>query len=364
MKYSRIEAATVRQQAYGRWLEIIQYVAPGLFDEALDKLGKHVDCPLHGGKKDFRFIARAPGGKSTTAETGVAMCTCGPFSDGFALLMAATGKSFYTVLTEVHECLNGRSSESRTFVPRIPIRAQPSKEELEKQNAEILNRVHNLWDAGKAVPLSTIPYYAQRGLNVDLLNDVKDVRTMASLGYFVFENNQLQKLGSYPAMLALMRDAKGAPVAVHRTWLSTDKKDKAPVEKAKKLSESPGVAGAAIRLFEAEGSEVLGLAEGIETALAARQLAASGHWSDLTDMPIWATFAERNIRNFQIPASLDSTLKKIVIFADNDESNVGLTAAKTFKDRMKQERPELIVDIKLPPVVGWDWLDALINIQD
>lgn len=362
MSYN-INVEKIRQQASGRWLEIIPYVCPGLFEEALANLGQHVDCPLHGGDKDFRFIKRATSnGRGNTAQVGAGMCSCGPFTDGFALLQRATGKSFYGVLKEVDECLNGTQQQAKP--PRImPVQpVEPTPEEVAAHAAKLLVRIANLWNAGKSVDLKDIPYYQARGIDPRILAEVTDVRFMASLGYFTAVKRELVKLGSYPAMLALMRNVKGDAVAVHRTWLSSDKKDKAPVESAKKLSESPGVSGAAIRLFDAAGSDVLGLTEGIETALAVRQLAQGRHWPELGKIPVWACFAERNVRSFQIPAELLNTLTKVVVFADNDESNKGLEAAQAFKERMALDHPNIEVVVKLPPVVGWDWLDALINL--
>jgi hypothetical protein len=159
-----------------------------------------------------------------------------------------------------------------------------------------------------------------------------------------------------------MRDADGNPAAVHRTWLSPDRKGKAPVPKAKKLSETPDAAGAAIRLFDAEGSDVLGLTEGIETGIGVRQLGVGGYFDGLGKIPVWACYAERNLRNFKIPESLLATLTKIIVFADNDERGTGLAAALAFKERMAIEHPHLVVEIKLPEVVGWDWLDVLVNL--
>lgn len=356
MSSYKLNIDVIRQQAYGRWLEIIQYVAPGVFDAAIANNGKHVDCPLHGGKEDFRFINRSRNGRGSTAEVGAAMCTCGPFSDGFALLQRATGKSFYEVLKDVNECLNGAQVQKPQYKPRPEVVV----EDLEARNRDILHRVSKLWAAGREVNLADIPYYRNRGICADVLRDVKDIRSMASLGYYTMENRQFFKLGSFPAMLGLMRSARGDAVAVHRTWLSQDRCDKAPVASAKKLSESPGVAGAAIRLFDATDSTVLGLTEGIETALAVRELASKNYWPELSKIPVWACFAERNLRSFQIPDDLNLT--KIIIFADNDERNTGMAAAMAFKERMRNERPSLVVDIKMPEVTGWDWLDALVNL--
>lgn len=359
----KLTAALLHPQAEGRWLEIFQYMCPGMFDEAIRHMGTHVTCPFHGGENDFRFVKRGTKKGGNTAQTGVAMCTCGVYADGFAVLHRAMGGRFIDVLKEVNEYLNGPTVQTpapaKKWVPPVKVE---SPEEQAARDAELLAKVKSLWSNGKPLDLNTTPYYLERGLDPRILADVQDVRVMASLGYFHRDNNELVKLGSFPAILALMRDPQGNPVAVHRTWLTPDRKGKAPVPKAKKLSASPGVAGAAIRLFDAEGSDVLGLCEGIETALAVRQLTQGRYFQGLGPIPVWACFAERNIRNFHVPESMLASLSKIIVFADNDERGTGMAAALEFKERMKVEHPHLTVDIKMPEVTGWDWLDVLVNL--
>lgn len=359
----KLTAAMLHPQAEGRWLDIFRYLCPGMFDEAIEKLGTHVTCPFHGGSEDFRFSKRSTKKGGNTAQSGVAMCTCGVYADGFAVLHKARGGRFIDVLKEVDEYLNGSSAPApapvKKFVP--PVRAMSDAEQASK-DAEILAKVKALWSNGKVFDQQVYTYYIERGIDPRILEDIQDVRTMASLGYWHTVDKKLTKLGSFPAMLALMRDADGNPAAVHRTWLSSDRKAKAPVPKAKKLSETPNAAGAAIRLFNAEGTDVLGLTEGVETAIGVRQLGSGGYFDGLGKIPVWACFAERNIRNFQIPESLLATLTKIIIFADNDERGTGLAAAMAFKERMAIEQPQLVVEIKLPEVVGHDWLDVLVNL--
>lgn len=358
---NKLDVRELRQQAHGRWLSIFQHLCPGMFDNAIRHIGTHVTCPFHGGENDFRLVKRAKPGKGNTAEVGVAMCTCGVYSDGFAVLERATGASFYEVLKMVDEYLNGRTVSPVVVPPPAPV-VTISPEEEEKLNQAMLKKIRNMWNGAKEVDLTAIPYYQERGISPRVLEDVKDIRMVANLSHFQTVNDKTVRLGSFPAMLALMRDPHGDPAAVHRTWLSKDMLSKAPVPKPKKLTKSPNVRGAAVRLFDATGTDVLGLTEGIETALAARQMACGRYWPELGKIPVWACFAERNIRNFQIPEELKETLTKIVVFADNDVSNTGLEAAMAFKDRMASEMPHLIVDIKLPRVAGWDWLDALVNL--
>lgn len=364
-----LTAKLLHPQAEGRWLDIFQYMCPGMFDEAINKLGVHVTCPFHGGTEDFRFVKRGTKKGGNTAQSGVAMCTCGVYADGFAVLHKAMGGRFIDVLKSVNQYLNGSSAEEiapmKKFVP--PVRASSVDEQAAK-DAELLAKVKSLWSNGKPMDLKATPYYLERGIDPRILEHLQDVRVMASLGYFHLQKKErsketeVVKLGSFPAILALMRDADGNPVAVHRTWLAKCRTEKAAVPKAKKLSETPGAAGAAIRLFDAEGTDVLGLCEGIETGIGVRQLATGGYFDGLGAIPVWATYSERNIRNFQVPESLLATLQKIIIFADNDERGTGYSAALEFQARMAVEQPHLVVEIRMPEVSGWDWLDVLVNL--
>lgn len=356
-----LTAAMLHPQAAGRWLDIFRYLCPGMFDEAIEKIGTHVTCPFHGGKEDFRFLKRSTKRGGNTVQTGVAMCTCGNFADGFAVLHKAKGGRFIDVLKEVDQYINGTVPDQAPIKRVLPVAKVETIDQAAK-DAEILGKVKALWKTGAVFNPETFGYYIERGIDLRILEDLQDVRTVNSLAYWHTVDKKLTKLGSFPALLALMRDADGKAAAVHRTWLSPDRKGKADVPKAKKLSETPNAAGAAIRLFEAKGSDVLGLTEGIETALGVRQLGVGGYFDGLGKIPVWACYAERNIRNFEVPKALLDTLTKIIIFADNDARGTGVTAALALKERLAVEHPHLIVEIKVPDVVGWDWLDVLVNL--
>lgn len=353
----RLTADLLRQECSGRWLEIFQYVCPGMFDDAIANLGSHVRCPFHGGENDFRFTKKSSKKGGNTADCGVAMCTCGAYTDGFAVLRRALGGRFIDVLKRIDEYLHG------DVVTKAPPRAPKAiSADKVRTDDEILAKVNSLWSARKPFSASTTPYYVERGISPAILKEVQDVGVLPSLGYYVKDKGKIVRQGSYPAILAAMRNADDEVVAVHRTWLSKDRRAKAPVNDPKKLSETTGAAGAAIRLYDAVGSDVLGLTEGIETAHGVRQLAIGGYWPELGKIPVWAAYAERNIRSFVIPKWLLPTLRKIVVFADMDANWTGIKAALAFKARMAMEHPDIEVVIKVPHVFGWDWLDVLDNL--
>jgi putative DNA primase/helicase len=150
-----------------------------------------------------------------------------------------------------------------------------------------------------------------------------------------------------PALLAQFSDADGKPKQIHRTYL-TDEGRKAPVEPCRMFMPGPMPKGGAIRLGAA--AEVMGIAEGIETALSASQL---------HNIPVWATTTQGLMREWQPP----EVAKLILVFGDNDGSFVGQAAAHALAQRLIEEaqrnKVEREVEVYIPPRKGTDWNDAL-----
>jgi hypothetical protein len=144
-----------------------------------------------------------------------------------------------------------------------------------------------------------------------------------------------------PAMIALMSDPEtGEPRGIHRTFLRPDGSGK----ESKMMLGPAGV----IRLAE-QVTNGLGIAEGIETALAVTQRIGWG--------PCWATGSSGGIAKF--PVLPHTTLN---IFTDHDDSGAGLKAARECAERWanaarvawQQGRHVIEAYIHLPPA-GKDW---------
>lgn len=155
-------------------------------------------------------------------------------------------------------------------------------------------------------------------------------------------------LGYYPAMIAKVTDAAGRLVNLHRTYLTPDGK-KADVPIVKKLCGSAGsMAGASIKLGEPvlnkRGEMILGVAEGIETALAA---------SCLFGVPVWAAVSAHGLKSFTPPPKV----QHVYLLADNDESGVGQKAADDCGKRLIREG--FSAGLVIPDSVG-DWNDELL----
>lgn len=142
----------------------------------------------------------------------------------------------------------------------------------------------------------------------------------------------------WAGMVAVVRDAAGAPTGgIHRTFLLDDGSAKAPPGK-KMLGP---VAGGAVRLSPVPEDGRLGIAEGIETAIAA---------SAIFGLPVWAALSADGLRRWQWPEGT----RQVTIFADAGEA--GTQAAATLADRLNAaDIPSTIVT----PLHGDDVNDDL-----
>lgn len=149
-----------------------------------------------------------------------------------------------------------------------------------------------------------------------------------------------EKLGAFPAMVAPIIAPDGRTVALHRTYLTADGR-KADLPSPRKLTGGSGpLAGACIRLHKpARG--LIGIAEGIETALAAWCASA---------VPTVAAYCAGNLAAWRWPVSV----RRIVIFADADRA--GRNAADKLRARAIAAR--LRCDVMTPTDAGADWCDV------
>jgi putative DNA primase/helicase len=148
----------------------------------------------------------------------------------------------------------------------------------------------------------------------------------------------------FPAMIGLMRDAISAdPVGIQRTALQDDGLGKRvlPDRMPPKMMLGPAK-HAAVMLQHA--SKMVGVAEGIETALSASQVFR---------VPVWSAMSADGVASFPIVYGI----RKLMIFPDHDEA--GLIAAKTCARRHAKGGIE--VEIRCPPKMNTDWNDFVIE---
>lgn len=149
-----------------------------------------------------------------------------------------------------------------------------------------------------------------------------------------------ERLGTYPAMVAPIVAPDGRVVALHRTYLSADGR-KADVPTVRKLTAAAGpLSGAGINLHRPQRG-VIGIAEGIETAL--------GAWC-LSAVPVVAGYSAGNVSSWHWPAGV----QRLVIFADNDQ------AGREAADKLRARAVAAGVHAKVmtPTDEGADWADV------
>jgi putative DNA primase/helicase len=144
--------------------------------------------------------------------------------------------------------------------------------------------------------------------------------------------------GIWPAMVALVAHGEsGAPIAIHRTFLSREGAGKAPVE-PNKMMLGP-CRGGVVCLREHGGLLMVG--EGIETCLTAMQ--ATGN-------PTWAALSTSGLRSLNLPRDA----RDVIVLADGDDP--GEAAAQECAKRWTREGRR--VRIARPPR-GLDFNDLL-----
>jgi len=303
-------SGSLTDRCVGRWPELLTML--GVDGRYLN--GKHGPCPVcQQGKDRFRFDDKAGRGSWICS-------TCGA-GDGFALAMKINGWDF----KEVAERVEG-------VVGKIP-QAAPAKERSEQALKDAMNR---LWTTSIRVQSGDIVdrYLTGRGILLDQWP--VSLRRLDQCRY--------QGDGEptwHPAMIAKVQGLDGKPVTLHRTYLD-ELGRKADVASPRRLMPGKIDKGCAIRL--AEAGPIMGIAEGIETALSASII-----WS----VPCWAAVSAGMLMAWEPPAET----KEIIIFGDNDPGFAGQSAA--FGLAHKLSARGLKVRVEMPTDAGLDWNDVL-----
>lgn len=168
----------------------------------------------------------------------------------------------------------------------------------------------------------------------------------------------------YMAMVAAVRTLDGTLTAVHRTFVLDDGTradgkmvpEHLRVENAK-LSVGSLTGGTSVRVGIDENSDILGVAEGIESALAFQMRIR---------LPCWSAIASEGMKKLRVP----KTIRRVIIGFDVDPKRVingrdvgeaGLKAALALRERLLQEATDegrqFVVELRPPPSACGDWAD-------
>ena len=344
------DVADVRRAARDRWDAIIPALAPELA-QAFDKIGRHVKCPHHKGATERNL--RVP--PKFVPDGGMICNTCGTFADGFAVLMWSRGWTFHEAVCEVAGYLHGYNAartpeqlDREVELRRKRLVAQEkARQDEDRRTRRSLNAV---WKA--SVPLTAIVaepgrlYLLHRGLI--RIPRTAEIRFHPELTYRDQDSGTVR--GRFAALIARVRTVSGQPGSLLRLYTNAAG-DKLPWEDRKKLMAHPSstvLTGGAIHLGPV--ARVLGVAEGLETALAV---------TELFGISCWATYSATMLENFVPPPGVE----KVVVFADKDVSGTGERAAKKLVERLWDMG--ITAGIRLPTLEipqgskGVDWLDVL-----
>lgn len=296
-----MHAEPLRDRTQGRWRAILP--ALGLSEAFLT--GRNGACPWCGGKDRWRFINRDGSGNWVCSQCGK--------GDGLALAMMVTGLDFADLAKRVEAILG-----------EAPIKPEVPRKEVSR------DAMRRLWEG--ASPIKGTPgerYFERRGLQAPSC-----LRYSPQVWY--------AKDASAPAILAKVASPEGRCVNLYRIFVTRDG-EKAAMDSPKKMMRASVPMGAAVRLYPA--GDTLGVAEGIENAIAA---------SAMFEMPVWATLGTAFMERFVVPAGVED----LVVFGDNDASYAGQKAAYVLAARVVAV-DKLRVRIEMPLIAGVDWNDLL-----
>lgn len=318
---SQHKVETIKNRLRGRWIEVLSF--HGIDLKYLN--GRPGPCPFCKDGTD-RWVFDNKNG------SGGAFCRkCGPLGDGISVLAKHMGldqtADFPKILDHLAAFLGDAPTNKRT-------------KESSTQRASIV------WDSSEQISQHSpaAQYLKARGLEFDLSKD--SLRYHPGLEVYGDGN---QKLGQYPALVAAAVDKDGKLTGVQRIFLTeTGKKADLGSHTKKALG---CLTGSSVRLSNNVGVS-LGIAEGIETALAVQTMVG---------IPMYAAISGPAMKSVQIPKHVEF----VQIWADKDSNGAGekyaLEAAKAFKAQGK------FVSIHLPPgelpdgSKGIDWNDILLN---
>lgn len=302
----------VKDMAAYNWRNVLTHV--GATDEMLS--GNHMKCPLcKQGKDCFRFTDYQKGGEYFCNKCG--------HGDGLDFISKYCDVSLMDAAHIVSRYFGKELDTSKAM-------------EVDHKKVKILAVARRLASQAKVItPEDTAGrYLISRGIDPAFFSAALRLHDGVNTG-----DGQI-----YPTMLASVCAPGKGCVSLHQTFLDRMGR-KAPMADPRRYMKISIPKGSAIRLHPVQDG-VLGVAEGIETALSAHMLEG---------IPVWAAMDTGKMANFAPPADVHT----VVIFADNDANFAGLKGAANLAHSLSIRG--LTVRIEIPDKVGTDFNDVLME---
>lgn len=300
----------------GKWPGVLLEL--GVKKEFLD--GYHGPCPFCGGEDRFRF--------DNWEGNGTYYCNqCGS-GDGWKFAQLYFGLPFKTLADRIDKFINNiKVTKLKTNKDPEKIRAR-----LKEIQADLVP-----WELVEPVEL----YLHKRGLFHANGKPPATIKAHHALEYF----DKGKLVGEFPAMVAYIINSAGAPVSMHITYLDSEGNQLKMFQSRKVLPyliDKPMVPH--IKLYPY--ADLMGVAEGVETAIAATNRFGVNTVSCLNAV---------NMEKYEPP----QVCKELVIFGDNDYSFTGQKAAYLLANKLEVlSARELKVTVEIPTEAGTDWADV------
>lgn len=351
-----INANDIKSKLRGGWINVYLSLAPQL-NNAVNKFGTHVTCPVHGGTHGDAFRL------DNKNSDGAAYCnTCGKFLDGIEVLKWVNNWTFRETIERLDDYINGLhiNDLSSGYYNNNHTKSinsyscEPNNSDIEKRRKS----VERIIKTSSKTPLDAhLSYFEKRGIYPI---EAPSLRYHAGLPYYYNGKPIINSIGEwvyYPCIVGIYKNASGIS-GISRIYLDKNGNkgsnqiksdlmsmgiitDNVPAKVAFKIN---NLSGSAVRLGTI--GETVAICEGLETGIALKNEGLTSVLACTTATLMQAIY----IPNF---------VKEIVIYADGDDA--GINAANKLKNRLTnhstiiKKPPDELNAIMLKP----DWLDAI-----